>query len=61
MISDVTVLLMQEIFMDLACTIHGHFAVSDPLKKTPHTRRTASLQKCSELHIKVIHSTGSHH
>lgn len=44
MVSDITVLLAQEIFMDLICTTYRHCEVSDIFKKTPHsTRGTASL------------------
>jgi len=46
MVSDVTVLLAQEIFMDLIRTIYRHCVVSDTFKKTPYSRRrTASLQQ----------------
>lgn len=44
MVSDVTVLLAQEIFMDLIRTIYRHCVVSDTFKKTTRSRRgTASL------------------
>lgn len=44
MVSDVTVLLAQEIFMDPIHTIYRHCIVSDTSRKTPHSRTgTASL------------------
>lgn len=44
MVSDVTVLLAQERFMDLIHTIYRHCVVSDTFKKTPHSRwGTANL------------------
>lgn len=48
MVSDITVVLAQEIFMDLICTIYRHCGVSDTFKKTPHSRRVYS--SAFELH-----------
>lgn len=41
-VSDVMVLLAQEIFMDLIHTIYRHCVVSDTFRKTPHSKKRDS-------------------